>query len=111
MNMDNREEHGNHEGHEDVNHEEHEDHEGHEGKERHQEGGGDNVTERRSTGKGMRLESPLSPEEEQVMSDTIGAAIEVHRALGPGFLESIYRKAMYLELRARGLSYEAERSS
>jgi GxxExxY protein len=57
----------------------------------------------------MRLESPWSPEEERVMSDTIGAAIEVRRALGPGFLESIYRKAMYIELRARGLSYEAER--
>lgn len=34
----------------------------------------------------------------------IGAAIEVHRRLGPGFLESIYEKALIIELRKRGLS-------
>lgn len=33
----------------------------------------------------------------------IGAAIEVHRRLGPGFLESIYEKAMVVELSKRGL--------
>jgi len=33
----------------------------------------------------------------------IGAAIEVHRALGPGFLECVYEHAMIVELRARGL--------
>ena len=58
---------------------------------------------------GMRLPSPLSPEAEVAMRETIGAAIAVHRALGPGFLESIYRKAMCLELDARNVSYEVER--
>lgn len=57
----------------------------------------------------MRLPSPLTARAEQVMSETIGCAIRVHRALGPGFLESIYRKAMYVELGAAGLSYESER--
>jgi len=56
----------------------------------------------------FRLPSPLSPEAELVMSQTIGAAIAVHRVLGPGFLESIYRKAMCLELEARNLAYEKE---
>lgn len=33
----------------------------------------------------------------------IGAAIAVHRALGPGFLESAYRACLAFELRDRGL--------
>jgi hypothetical protein len=35
----------------------------------------------------MHLSSPLTPEAEEVMTQTIGCAIAVHRALGPGFLE------------------------
>jgi GxxExxY protein len=58
---------------------------------------------------GNRPDSPLSPEGERVMRQTIGCAIAVHRALGPGFLESIYRKAMCIELQNRALPYEQER--
>jgi GxxExxY protein len=43
------------------------------------------------------------------MSETIGCAIAVHKALGPGFLESIYKRAMHIELDARGISYESEK--
>jgi GxxExxY protein len=57
----------------------------------------------------MRLPSPLSPEAESVMTETIGCAIAVHRELGPGFIEPIYRRAMYIELESRHLAYEAER--
>ena len=44
------------------------------------------------------------------MTETIGCAIAVHKALGPGFLESIYKKAMRVELGVRGLSHDCERS-
>ena len=57
----------------------------------------------------MRRDSVLSPQEERIITDVIGAALAVHRALGPGFLESIYQKAMRVELDARGLASEAER--
>ena len=36
--------------------------------------------------------------------EIIGAAIEVHRALGPGLLESIYEQALVMELVDRGLT-------
>jgi GxxExxY protein len=38
----------------------------------------------------------------------IGAAIAVHRALGPGLLESAYKACLASELGARGLRYERE---
>ena len=44
------------------------------------------------------------------MHSAIGCAIAVHRSLGPGFLESIYKKAMCIELENRGLAYGRERS-
>jgi hypothetical protein len=50
----------------------------------------------------MRVTSPLGPEEERFMTESIGCAVAVHKALGPGFLESIYRKAMCIEWESRG---------
>ena len=41
-------------------------------------------------------------------SPIIGAAIEVHRVLGPGLLESAYEECLCHELYLRGLSFERQ---
>lgn len=43
-----------------------------------------------------------------VAGEVIGAAIEVHRSLGPGLLESAYQSALEQELTLRGLQWQAE---
>ena len=47
-------------------------------------------------------------EHEELTHEIIRAGIDVHRLLGPGFLEAIYSKAMGIELRRRGLPFERE---
>lgn len=42
-------------------------------------------------------------EQEELTGSVIGAALEVHKALGPGFLESVYENALTIELQARGI--------
>lgn len=39
----------------------------------------------------------------------IGCAIEVHRTMGPGLIESINRECMFWEFQARSLPFECER--
>lgn len=41
---------------------------------------------------------------DELSREVIGAAIEVHRTLGPGLLESIYEKCLMRELELRGLN-------
>jgi len=47
--------------------------------------------------------------EERLTSEIIGAAIEVHRELGPGLLESSYEICLARELELRGISFEFEK--
>lgn len=49
-------------------------------------------------------------ENEELTGKIIGAAIKVHKTLGPGFIESIYQNAFLVELRKQGLKVEKELS-
>ena len=46
---------------------------------------------------------------DQLAYQLIGAAIEVHRHLGPGFLESVYEEAMAVECELRGIPVERQK--
>ena len=46
---------------------------------------------------------------EAVTGRIIGAAIEVQRALGPGFLEAIYEEALAIEFDHQGIRYERQK--
>lgn len=46
---------------------------------------------------------------DQLTETIIGAAIEVHRVLGPGLLESIYEEALCIELQGRGVMVERQK--
>ncbi len=48
-------------------------------------------------------------EEEELTEKIIGCAMRVHSVLGPGFLESVYGKALANELRKAGLRVECEK--
>ena len=48
--------------------------------------------------------------ENEVSSAVIGAAIDVHKELGPGLVEKIYEEALCHELHLRGLKFLRQRS-
>jgi GxxExxY protein len=45
---------------------------------------------------------------ENLTEQIIGAAIEVHKAIGPGLMESVYEECLCHELRLRGLGFERQ---
>jgi GxxExxY protein len=52
--------------------------------------------------------SELAMPNERLTHAIIGAAIEVHRHLGPGLFESIYERAMAHELAVRGIPFRSQ---
>lgn len=52
----------------------------------------------------------MSPHLNELTYETIGAAIEVHRTLGPGLLESTYQHCLCRELSLRGVAFRREAS-
>ena len=50
------------------------------------------------------MDEPRDP----LTANVIGAAIEVHKALGPGLLESVYEQCLAIELSDRGVRFERQ---
>jgi GxxExxY protein len=51
----------------------------------------------------------MNEEINQLTDQIIGSAIEVHKELGPGLLESAYQRALAHELRLRRVSFEEQK--
>ena len=51
----------------------------------------------------------LSDKEEWVATQIVDIAINIHKQLGPGLLESVYAKCFYYELTNREISFEREK--
>lgn len=48
--------------------------------------------------------------ENEIAKKVIGLAIDVHKALGPGLLESAYKESLYYKIRKDGLYVEKEKA-
>ena len=55
-----------------------------------------------------RVPPKLPPELEAIVTRTIGCAIRVHKAMGPGFREGLYQDAIRIELTRSNLSWTNE---
>lgn len=47
--------------------------------------------------------------DDQTTNRILGAAIRVHRELGPGFLESVYEEALAIEFAEQGIAFERQK--
>ena len=56
----------------------------------------------------MLRRSDLGSRVNVLSNRVIGAALEVHRALGPGFLESAYEEALAIELELRAIDFRRQ---
>ena len=50
----------------------------------------------------------MSDERDPLTQEVIGAAIEVHRVMGPGLLESVYQRCLEKELGLLGMSFVSQ---
>ena len=57
----------------------------------------------------IRTNSWLDEETEGYVAEAIDCGFAVHREIGPGYMEPLYRNAMCVELAARGIPFECEK--
>ena len=57
----------------------------------------------------MRIATTLPDDLEELIHDTIGCCLEVHKELGPGMSEAIYSMALAIELTHRQIQFEKEK--
>jgi GxxExxY protein len=58
---------------------------------------------------GLRVQSDLPADLEDLVRETIDSCFEVHVGLGPDWLEGVYVRAVSLELSARKIPFETEK--
>ncbi len=56
----------------------------------------------------MNRKDAETPREDKITGEIIGAAIDVHREIGPGLLESAYEQCLCHELSLRGLTVQRQ---
>lgn len=56
----------------------------------------------------MDIDSPLSPEMEELSRALVDSAFKVHQTLGPGLLESVYEACLCVELGMRGIEHQTQ---
>src|SRR6516162_3021363 len=67
------------------------------------------ITKTRKTKTRKRWGQAVGHDFEALSGRILEAAVEVHKALGPGFLESVYQKAMEVALRHRTIAHEQQK--
>ena len=67
------------------------------------------IKSNRATAEALRTQRGISLEINEITKGVIGAAIDVHRALGPGLLESAYEECLCHELGLRGIAFERQK--
>jgi GxxExxY protein len=63
----------------------------------------------KDTKKHKAMYQKLSDKEEWIAKQIVDIAINIHKQLGPGLLESVYAKCFYYELSKREITFEREK--